>query len=56
MFIEPEGLDTRDVLLWHATSMPEDIQLAMVHSVEGLKGGADALRLCHRVRLLDSLY
>jgi len=37
IFLEPEGLDTHEVYLnGMSTSMPVDLQLEMVHSVEGL--------------------
>ncbi len=38
LFIEPEGLDTEEVYLnGMSTSMPEEIQLEMVHAVSGLE-------------------
>ncbi len=38
IFLEPEGLDTHEVYLnGMSTSMPADLQLELVHSVEGLE-------------------
>jgi tRNA uridine 5-carboxymethylaminomethyl modification enzyme len=38
LFLEPEGLDTREVYLnGLSTSMPAEIQLEMVHSIAGLQ-------------------
>ncbi len=38
LFVEPEGLDTQETYLnGMSTSMPEDIQLEMVHAVRGLE-------------------
>ena len=38
LFLEPEGLDSDEIYLnGLSNSMPEDIQLAMVHSVKGLE-------------------
>jgi tRNA uridine 5-carboxymethylaminomethyl modification enzyme len=38
LFLEPEGLDTNEVYVnGMSTSMPIDVQLAMVHSVPGLE-------------------
>ncbi len=37
-FLEPEGLDTDEVYInGMSTSLPEDVQLAMVHSIPGLE-------------------
>jgi tRNA uridine 5-carboxymethylaminomethyl modification enzyme len=72
VFIEPEGLDTQEMYLaGMSTSMPEDIQLAMVHSVEGLEKAEltrcgyaieydclDSLQLTHalQVKGIDGLF
>lgn len=38
LFLEPEGLNTEEVYVQGlSTSMPEDVQQAMIHSVEGLE-------------------
>jgi len=38
IFIEPEGLDTQEVYVnGLSTSLPEDVQLAMLHSIAGLE-------------------
>jgi len=38
IFLEPEGLDTQKVYLnGLSTSLPEDVQIKMIHSVEGLE-------------------
>ena len=37
-FLEPEGLDTAEIYVnGMSTSLPEDVQLAMVHSIPGLE-------------------
>src|SRR5438270_3027828 len=38
LFLEPEGLDTHEIYVnGMSTSMPQDVQLAMVHSIPGLE-------------------
>jgi len=49
IFLEPEGLDTHEVYLnGMSTSMPEDIQEAMVHAVAGLER-ARIVRLAYAI-------
>ncbi|MGA3166121.1 MAG: tRNA uridine-5-carboxymethylaminomethyl(34) synthesis enzyme MnmG [Terriglobia bacterium] len=44
LFLEPEGLDTNEIYLnGMSTSMPIDVQMAMVKSIAGLEG-ADMIR------------
>jgi tRNA uridine 5-carboxymethylaminomethyl modification enzyme len=44
LFLEPEGLDTHEIYVnGMATSMPIDVQVAMVHSIPGLEQ-ADMIR------------
>ena len=49
LFLEPEGLDTNE---WYvqglSTSMPEDVQLAMLHTIPGLRR-ARVLRLAYAI-------
>ena len=49
LFLEPEGLDTVE---WYvqglSTSMPEDVQLAMLHTIPGLRR-ARVLRLAYAI-------
>ena len=49
LFLEPEGLDTVE---WYvqglSTSMPEDVQLAMLHTIPGLRH-ARVLRLAYAI-------
>ncbi len=49
LFLEPEGLDTPE---WYvqglSTSMPEDVQLAMLHTIPGLRR-ARVLRLAYAI-------
>ena len=56
IFIEPEGLDTHEVYPnGISTSLPFDVQLALVRSIKGFEKRAHhASRLRHRVRLLRS--
>ena len=56
IFIEPEGLDTHEVYPnGISTSLPFDVQQALVRSIRGLRARAsDAPRLRHRIRLLRS--
>ena len=52
IFLEPEGLDTNEVYVnGMSTSMPIDVQAAMIASIPGLED-AEMIRpgLCHRVR------
>ena len=53
LFIEPMGLDTEELYIQgFSSSMPEDVQVRMLHTVPGLEPrGDDAPRLRHRVRL-----
>ena len=53
MFLEPEGRTTHEVYVnGLSTSLPRDVQDAMVRLIPGLRAGRDRpLRLCHRVRL-----
>jgi tRNA uridine 5-carboxymethylaminomethyl modification enzyme len=38
LFIEPEGLDTEEIYInGLSTSLPEDVQLAVLHSIKGLE-------------------
>ena len=44
IFLEPEGLDTQRIYPnGLSTSLPEDVQLEMIHSIEGLEG-AEVIR------------
>ncbi|MDO5300531.1 MAG: tRNA uridine-5-carboxymethylaminomethyl(34) synthesis enzyme MnmG [Clostridia bacterium] len=49
LFLEPEGLDTNE---WYvqglSTSMPEDVQIAMLHTIPGLRR-ARVLRLAYAI-------
>ena len=49
LFLEPEGLDTNE---WYvqglSTSMPEDVQLSMLHTIPGLRR-ARVLRLAYAI-------
>lgn len=49
LFLEPEGLDTNE---WYvqglSTSLPEDVQLAMLHTIPGLRR-ARVLRLAYAI-------
>ena len=49
LFLEPEGLDTNE---WYvqglSTSLPEDVQIAMVHTIPGLRR-ARILRLAYAI-------
>ncbi len=53
VFLEPEGYDSDRVYCnGLPTSLPIDVQEAMVHSIAGLEKAPDrAVRLCRRVRL-----
>ena len=53
IFLEPEGENTEEVYIQGlSTSLPEDVQIKMIRSVEGLENaGDDAYRLRHRVRM-----
>ena len=52
IFLEPEGLDDTTVYPnGISTSLPEDVQAALVASIPGLEARAHhAARLCHRIR------
>jgi tRNA uridine 5-carboxymethylaminomethyl modification enzyme len=56
VFLEPEGLNTHEIYPnGISTSLPFDVQLAIVRSIRGLENCTyPAPRLCHRVRLLRS--
>ena len=51
LFLEPEGLHTEEVYVQGlSTSLPEDVQVDVLHSIAGLeKSGDDAYRLCDRI-------
>ena len=53
LFLEPEGLNTHEIYVnGMSTSLPIDVQLAMIKSIPGLENAGDAAaRLRHRVRL-----
>ena len=54
IFLEPEGYATEEIYVnGISTSLPEDVQLRIVHSIPGLEK-AEIMRagLCRRVRLL----
>ena len=52
VFVEPEGRDTDEIYLnGISASLPEDVQVDMVHSIRGLRECRDyALRLCGGIR------
>ena len=53
LFVEPMGLNTEELYIQgFSSSMPEDVQVRMLHSVPGLEQ-AEMTRagLCHRIRL-----
>ncbi len=52
LFLEPEGMDTNEIYVnGMSTSMPIDVQMAMVKSIAGPRArGNDSARLRHRVR------
>jgi tRNA uridine 5-carboxymethylaminomethyl modification enzyme len=54
--LEPEGLDTHEIYPQGvSTSLPFDVQLALVRSIRGLENCPyHPSRLCHRVRLFRS--
>ena len=51
LFVEPMGLDTEELYIQgFSSSLPEEVQLEMLHTVPGLeRGGDDPVRLCHRI-------
>ncbi|HEO64408.1 MAG TPA: tRNA uridine-5-carboxymethylaminomethyl(34) synthesis enzyme MnmG [Spirochaetes bacterium] len=49
LFLEPEGLDTNEVYInGLSSSLPEDVQYEMIHSIEGLEN-ADIIRMGYAV-------
>ena len=56
IFLEPEGLTTHEIYPnGISTSLPFDVQLALVRTIEGLRAGAHpAAGLRHRIRLFRS--
>ena len=56
IFLEPEGYHTEEIYVnGISTSLPEDVQIQIVHSIPGLeKSGDHARGLCRRIRLLSA--
>lgn len=49
VFLEPEGLDTQEIYVnGLSTSLPFDVQLAMIHSIEGMEN-AEIMRAAYAI-------